>query len=87
MEANDQSKLPLKSSTLSEEQLAEAQRNLERALNGLDHEGEAGLQGALDRIYPETGLRVEPFMTDSHAIRFPKGFKIPTRDYDPKIDG
>ena len=44
-------------STASE--MSESQRNLERALRGLDQRGDAGLEEELDRIYPRTGHQVE----------------------------
>ena len=37
---------------LSDAELAEAQANLERCLEGLYQNGEQGLQKVLDRIYP-----------------------------------
>ncbi len=40
-------------STLSDEEIDEAQTNLERCLDALDKNGEAGLQAELERIHPE----------------------------------
>jgi hypothetical protein len=62
-------KLPAASSTPSD--LDEAQENLVRCLEGLDQRGEAGLQEALDRIYPATGLRRVPL-----GPRFPGSFAL-----------
>lgn len=36
----------------TEEQLQEAETNIERCFRALDERGEAGLQAELDRIYP-----------------------------------
>ena len=50
------------SSVASSTQLAgleESRGNLADCLNGLNQNGEAGLQKALDRIYPPTGHPVE----------------------------
>lgn len=49
-------KLPGASSTLSEDNgIDEAQSNLAHCLESYDRKGEAGLQEALDQIYPPTG--------------------------------
>ena len=42
--------------------------NLGKCLDGLDHKGEAGLQEALDRIYPASSLKRVPFGRHSHAL-------------------
>ena len=73
---------------MDEDELAEAQRNLERCLEALDERGEAGLQHELDRIYPQTQH------LHAHTITTPEGIEIhvvegppiPSRQYDPGID-
>jgi hypothetical protein len=46
---------------LSESELGEALANLERCLEGLDQDGEEGLQSALDRICPRDASETEPY--------------------------
>lgn len=57
MDLRNQEKLPVASLMHSANaERDEAQENLEHCLTGLDQTGEAGLQKALDRIYPRTGI-------------------------------
>lgn len=71
MAQSDQETLPTASSTPSANaDLDEAQTNLEHCLTGLDQNGEAGLQNALNRIYRSTGLVRNPLggiLSDSYA--------------------
>jgi hypothetical protein len=71
--------------SLSESELAEALANLERCLEGLEQNGEEGLQRALDRIYPTTGLRSVWITPGIHATVSTKPFG--SRPYDSVMDG
>ncbi|MEI9975058.1 MAG: hypothetical protein WDO73_25210 [Ignavibacteriota bacterium] len=51
MAQNPPAKSPLKHSTHSASQIAEAQGNLKRSLEAYDGQGEEGLRAELDRLY------------------------------------
>ena len=52
MEKKRPSQSSEKLSPLSEERISRASKNLENCLTAYDKDGEAGLQKALDKIYP-----------------------------------
>ncbi len=71
---------------LSDAEVQEARENLVRCLDGLDQKGEAGLQEALDRIYPTTGLVRKPMggpFSSSYALHDANNlYPVQTRSYE-----
>ena len=93
-----EAKSPVKSASaslppLTDEQIKEGLDNLEMCLDALDQGGEAGLQKALDRIYPPIdlaahGLEKVPFppeFEDSYSIRVKGPSPVKTVPYDPSM--
>ena len=57
---SEQEKSPKEFLPLSDAEIDEAEENLAMALEAYDQKGEAGLQEALDRIYPPNELTPTP---------------------------
>jgi hypothetical protein len=77
--------LPSASSTPSD--VDEAKENLVQCLEGLDQRGAAGLQEALDRIYPRSGFQrvpLGPRFPNSHALVM-EDSNLKTVPYSPEM--